>query len=159
MKYDAMNDVVKFNETSGNTIEKRPLDHPLVKLYLNLIDEELNGENELLDSYRKGDVKGVGDGAADLIVVTAGLMLALGWHPNELMKEVNASNLSKFCTSESDARLSVQRYAEDTRYFDVHYKQVGNLFVILGKKTDNPDGAFKILKGINFFEPEIKEPA
>lgn len=157
-KYDAMADIVKFNETGGNEIKPRGLDSPLVKLYLNLIDEELNGENELLDSVRKGSIVGTADGAGDLIVVTAGLLIALGYHPNDVMKKINSSNLSKFCTSEADAKLSVEAYADDPRYVDVHYRQVDVFFVIYGKKASNPNGAWKILKGINFFEPDIKEP-
>ncbi len=157
-KYDAMADIVKFNETAGNEITPRELDHPLVKLYLNLIDEELNGENELLDSVRKGDIPGAADGAGDLIVVTAGFLLSLGYHPNDVMRRINGSNLSKFCTSEADARLSVESYEDDPRYVDVHYQQVGDYYVIYGRKAETPNGAFKILKGIDYFDPQIPLP-
>lgn len=154
LEYDALSDIVKFNEPAGNKIEKRPLDHDLVKLYLNLIDEELNGKNELLDSYEKGDLEGTLDGGGDLIVVTAGLILALGYHPNEILKKINESNLSKFCTNEDDAVASVERYESDERYCNVEYQKVGDLYVIRGKKTENPDGGWKILKGISYAEPE-----
>lgn len=155
MKYDALSDIVKFNVTSGNDLTERPLDHELVKMYLNLIDEELNGKDELLHSYAKGDLSGVKDGAGDLIVVTAGLLCALGIHPNAVMREINGSNLSKFCKTEVDADRSVEAYQNDKRYFDVHWKKVGDVYVILGKKTDYPDGAYKILKGIDFYEPSL----
>lgn len=144
-----------WDATAGNTpVSSQDLSHPYVKLSVDLIDEEVNGENELLDSYARGDLKGVIDGMGDTLKVVCQLCFALNISPEELLKEVNDSNFSKFCMTEEQAIVSVDSYYDDTRYIDVHYVQVGEYYVIKGwKMGQNPKtDAPKILKAHNYKE-------
>ena len=59
--------------------------HPSTKLgkfRLRLIDEEINGKNELIDSIDKDDVIGIIDGLCDILYVTYGAMASFGMQPD-----------------------------------------------------------------------------
>ena len=149
---DQLQRVVEFNEIAGNESKVRDLNDPLVRLYVSLVEEEFN---EIFDALHENDRVGVLDGAGDLIVVAAGLIAMMGYNPVEILKEINDSNFSKYCTSEEEAVESVESYSDDPRYIEVCYKQVGDYFVILGKKVGHGGSGFKILKGVNYREPAL----
>lgn len=143
----------------NNPVLSQNLKHPYIKLSIDLVDEEVNGDGELLDSYTKGDLAGVIDGVGDTLKVVCQLCYALGIDPEELLKEVNDSNFSKFCTTSKQAIDSIKAYDNDQRYFSVYADKVwkgGNVeyFVIKGwkagqdPKTDHP----KILKAHDYKE-------
>ena len=58
--------VIKFNEIAGNNVK----DKSLIPLYKSLTEEELLGEDELIDSWNKGDMVGVLDGLIDSVFVS-----------------------------------------------------------------------------------------
>lgn len=58
--------VIKFNEIAGNNTK----DKSLIPLYKSLTEEELLGEDELIDSWNKGDMVGVLDGLIDSVFVS-----------------------------------------------------------------------------------------
>lgn len=145
--------IVQFNELAGNESYKRELEHDLVLTYLSLIKEE---QSELFKAWSEGDREETLDGAADLIVVAAGLLHALGYNPSEVLDEVCNANLSKFCTTEDEAKASIKAYENDSRYYDVHYTKVGDKYVIRGRKTDAQESDYKILKGIGTRKPCFK---
>lgn len=60
--------------------------HPSTKLgkfRLRLIDEEINGKNELIDSVDDDNAVGIIDGLCDILYVTYGAMAAFGMQPIE----------------------------------------------------------------------------
>lgn len=61
--------------------------------------------------------------------------------------EVMRSNFTKFCLNETDAGLSVQKYAKEGR--EVIYKKQWEYYVILDANTG------KILKGIHYEDPSL----
>ncbi len=61
--------------------------------------------------------------------------------------EVMRSNFTKFCTTESDAILSVEKYSKDGR--ETSFKKVGEYYVILDTNTG------KILKWIHYEDPQL----
>lgn len=148
---DNLKQIVKFNEIAGNTCEKRPLDHPLVERYADLMAEEY------LELDEAKTVKDTVDALCDLIVVASGMMHVMGYDPNKMLAEVNESNMSKFCFNKEDAIASVDAYEDDNRYVDVHYEKRGDAYVILGHKAGEEGGAYKILKGIHYREPNLEE--
>lgn len=150
---DSLARISDFNLISGNDKIRRPLDDVLVKLYRDLIDEEANVE--LDNAFDEGDLEEVLDALGDTIVVAAGCIHSLGFDPVEILTEIMDSNMSKFCYSETDAIASVDAYAGDERYHDVHFQIKEGVYVILGKKPSG-DG-WKILKGINYREPNLKK--
>lgn len=160
MSERTVQDIVLFNRLGGNEANKVPYEtresfddvmkNDLVQRYLDLINEEY--EKELLVAKSVDELL---DAAGDLIVVTVGLIFAAGYDPLKVMREINRSNLSKFCTTEEDAIESVKRYENDERYFDVKYEKRDDLYVILGRKVgEGNDSAYKILKGIDYSEPD-----
>ena len=149
----------QWDALAGNKpVEDQDLRHPYICLSADLIDEEVNGNGELLWSYYKGDILGVIDGLGDSLKVVCQMCFALGVNPEEVLKAVNDSNYSKFCTNEEDAIASVIAYKDDERYRDVFYEQVGDYFVIKGWKSEQNVNADmpKILKGIHYFEPKLE---
>lgn len=64
--------------------------HPSTKLgkfRLRLINEEIGGKNELIDSVDKDDVTGIIDGLCDILYVTYGAMAAFGIQPVEYVAQ------------------------------------------------------------------------
>lgn len=149
---------VNWDKTAGNFSSKtQDLNDPYVRLSVNLVDEEVNGIGELLDSFRKGDVKGTLDGCADALKVVCQLVYSLDVCPEELLREINISNFSKFCYTREDAERSVMKYECSEDYKGVFYEVVNGHYVIKGFKlsqnvlTDTP----KVLKGVNYREPDL----
>jgi len=115
-------------------------------LWINLMKEELE---ETIAATEDNNPEGILDGLADLIWVTC------NWaHMNNLdlismLKKVEESNYSKFCTSLDEAVQTVEAYENGTHwdkldvkvkcYFDI----VGDYYIVKRK-----DG--KILKSINY---------
>ena len=115
-------------------------------LWINLMKEELE---ETTAATEDNNPEGILDGLADLIWVTC------NWaHMNNLdlvsmLKKVEESNYSKFCTSLDEAVQTVEAYENGTHwdkldvkvkcYFDI----VGDYYIVKRK-----DG--KILKSINY---------
>ena len=150
---------IEWDKTAGSVpVEAQDLSHPYVQLSASLIDEEVNGEGELLDSFYKGDLVGVVDGLGDVLKVVCQMCYALDINPEELLKEINDSNFSKFCTKELDAAISVAAYNRGNRYKDVFYEKVDDLWVIRGWKVDQDVNTAtpKVLKGINYREPDLQ---
>lgn len=141
-----------FNELAGNTFEKRGMRDSSVLIQANLIEEEYV---EMDEAFLQNDMTALVDSVCDLTVVSIGMLHKLGIDPVEAMKEVNESNLSKFCKTEYQANASVKKYEGDSRYSDVHHSKVGDWWVIYGKKADT-DG-WKVLKGVNYKEPDFSQ--
>lgn len=145
--------IAEFNELGGNERFKRTLEDDLILTYLSLIKEE---KQELFKAWSEGDREEVLDGALDLIFVAGGLVHSLGYDITEVLDEVCEANASKFCTTLQEAEASVLAYEHDNRYFDVHYVEIGDKYVIKGRKIEAPDGDYKILKGVNTRKPSFK---
>ncbi len=65
-------------------------------------------------------------------------------------QEVQASNLSKACTSEEEAQETVRvRSAEQKE--PCHYEQVGKYFIVYRTRDR------KVMKNINYFRPDLKQ--
>jgi hypothetical protein len=152
--FDTFPAISKFNEIAGENMQFRSLNDPSIELQIKLIDEEVN--DELQWALEKENLVGILDACADSIVVISGLIHKLGFKTQDVMNIINEANFSKFCDNEVDADLSVQWYEQnDNRYVDVHWKKIDDFYVIFGKKSYSDD-SYKILKGINFVDPETQ---
>ena len=114
--------IYKFNEY-GNT----PIDdsYENIRQAINLAQEEVR---ETVEANRDGDMTGVLDGVVDIIVTAVGISYRAGLTRQQLelaLSVVNEANLSKFPTTEEDAKKSVENYIDDPRYTDVKYEKVG----------------------------------
>lgn len=73
-------------------------------LRIALMREELEGENELIDSMLKGDLVGIADGLADVLYVVIGTAVAYGIDVQEVFDEVQRSNMTKATWNEEEKR-------------------------------------------------------
>ena len=133
-----------WNEVAGN---KREPNEQLLKLYIDLIHEELQELHEAESDVEELDALG------DLLVVVTGAIHAKGRRAEDVLKRINDSNFSKFDTTEEDAKYSVLSYGGDSRYENVRYEKVGDYFVIRGDKVGGAKN--KILKSHKYKEPEL----
>ena len=69
-------DILKFSELMGNKVG----DQSKIDLYVDLLNEEFNGQGEFRQSLRAGDKIGVRDGLADIFVVAVLHAHLCGYH-------------------------------------------------------------------------------
>lgn len=120
----------------------------LVNQMFSLIDEETKELREAIDN---NDVVEIRDALADILYVTYGMGYRLGIEMDKDFDIVHSSNMSKFCTSEKEAKQTVESYvakhkAGDSPYDSPYYEKIPNtnLWVIRNRSTG------KVLKNINY---------
>lgn len=86
------------------------------------------------------------------IQVVCDILYIKGYDPEQVLKVVNDSNFTKFCTSALEAKASVHAYTKKSRYRNVKSKRVGKYWVIYGDDVLHGIKG-KTLKGIHFGEP------
>jgi len=141
----------------GNERKKRELSDPLVRDYIRYLKEEVA---ETLKADIDNDLVEVLDGCFDILKVTAGLVHALGYCPEELMRVGNDSNFSKFALDEWEAETSAIAYNSKERYHDCYYQEVDGIYVIRGYEAgQSPDESVgKVLKNATTYHaPKLEE--
>lgn len=147
----------EWDKMCGNVPTTQDLTDRYTQRSMDLVKEEYN--TELLPYYEQGNLKEVLDAIGDSFKVLSQLAYSLQVDPEEIFKEVNDSNYSKFCDTLEDAKKSVESYDNDTRYHSVYYELVGDQYVIFGYKDGEVAGEVqpKVLKGIHYREPDIQK--
>lgn len=142
--------VLEFNTSFGVPINKQPqLDifdqNPkLLALRLSLIDEEVK---ELHDAYDQKDFVEAIDALTDIMYVTLGAFTAFGVNADEAFSIVHNSNMSKLCTSEEEAKQTVEWYKNNQKTYDTpayRKSQYDKYWVVYNESSG------KILKSINY---------
>lgn len=121
-----------------------------IKLGINLIKEELG---ELEDALKSNNKKEVLDASGDLLWVVIRLLMDIGVYNTigKIIEKIYHSNMSKACYSEQEAINSVKVYQE--KGIHTYYRKKENEQVwIIYRMSDN-----KVLKSINFQEPDFKD--
>ena len=90
----------------------------LVSGALALIREEVR---ELEEAVQAEDMVEVLDALGDILVVTYGMAYRLGYNADEVYDMIHKSNMSKFCTSEEEARATVDKYKSEYEAGNSHY--------------------------------------
>ncbi len=146
-----------FDMPSGAPIRPHVVqDEPdLVKLRINLITEEVK---ELVEAIRDNDMKEIRDALADILYVVYGTADAFGINADADFAIVHNSNMTKLCSSEEEAKLTVADYEAkykaakspyDSPYY--YYLPELNKWVIKNRSTG------KVLKNINYQKVEWKD--
>ena len=65
-------------------------------------------------------------------------------------QEVQASNLSKACSTEEEAIQTVTQRSEEQGE-PCHYEQVGNMYIVYRTRDR------KVMKNINYFRPNLRQ--
>jgi predicted HAD superfamily Cof-like phosphohydrolase len=155
--------VVDFNTSFGVPLHKTPQfdifkkDPKLLAYRLSLIDEEVK---ELHDAVVQEDFTESIDALADILYVVYGAFTAMGVDADLAYQIVHKSNMSKLCTSEDEAKQTVEWYkANEKRYDSPSYRKSAcdKYWVIFNESTG------KVLKNINYtpanFSTLFKVPA
>jgi hypothetical protein len=136
--------VADFHKTFQHPIQEKPVipDEKRCRLRVALIAEELK---ELEDAIHEKDIVGVADALADIQYVLSGAILefGLGDKFKELFEEVQRSNMSKACTTEEDARKTVEYYRLKDGT-ECYFKEAAGRWLVY-RSSDN-----KTLKSINY---------
>ena len=148
---ESLESVAEFHKTFKHPIEPEPVIPAPERcaLRVSLISEELK---ELEEAITNNDLVEVADALCDIQYVLSGAVLefGLGEKFKVLFDEVQRSNMSKACKTESEAKETVAYY-EKERNTECYYKEIDGLFLVY-RKGDN-----KTLKSINYSPADLKK--
>ena len=147
-----VSEVETFNNTMGKGWQNRTtptINKADADFVVNFIQEELD---ELKEAIEENDIVGVFDAILDITYVGLGngaLVFGLKDKMLDGYAEVQASNLSKVCKTEEEAKQTVEvRSKEQGR--PCHYEKVGDNWIVY--RDD-----MKVMKSINYFKPDLKK--
>jgi predicted HAD superfamily Cof-like phosphohydrolase len=147
---DALKLVADFHQTFKHPIRNYPGLPPedRCKLRVSLIAEELK---ELEQAIRDKDIVEIADALCDIQYVLSGAILefGLGEKFKELFEEVQRSNMSKACSSEEEARQTVEHYKKKDGT-ECYYTQAGEKWLVY-RKSDN-----KTIKSVGYSPADLK---
>ena len=115
-----------------------------MRLAMDLIDEEFMETVQAIDQKNFKEVK---DGLGDLLWVTVRAMMEFGVDPEETIKQIYQSNMSKADYTEEDAIKTRDKYKEQG--IDTYMRIRNGVYI-----TYNADTG-KILKSCNFKAPNF----
>ena len=145
-----VDEVEVFNKTFGkpnNYTPTVPNDKKLTDFVVSFIREETK---ELEEAIRDRDIVEILDAICDLMYVAVGNATMVFGLKDKLIPayaEVQASNMSKSCASEEEAKATVEERSKE--HGECYYRQVGDRYVVYRKSDD------KVMKSINYFAPNL----
>jgi len=116
----------------------------------NFILEELE---EYREACERGDIVEVLDALCDITYVSLGNGAMLHGLKDKIWpayQEVQASNLSKACSSEKEAQATVEQRSKEQGEA-CHYEKVGDKYIVYRSRDR------KVMKNINYFRPNLKQ--
>ena len=116
----------------------------------NFILEELE---EYREACERGDIIEVLDALCDITYVSLGNGVMLHGLKDKIWpayQEVQASNLSKACSNEEEAKATVEQRSQEQGE-PCHYEEVGDKYIVY-RSSDR-----KVMKSINYFKPDLKQ--
>ena len=147
-----VNEVEEFNSTFGKPNNYEPI-IPERKEWMfvyDFIQEELA---EYKEACENGDIVEVLDALCDITYVSLGNGTMLHGLKDKIWpayQEVQASNLSKACSSEDEAQATVEKRSKEQGEA-CHYEKVGDKYVVYRSRDR------KVMKNINYFRPNLKQ--
>ena len=147
-----IDEVEEFNAVMGkpNNYEPTIPERKEWEFVYNFILEELE---EYREACEGGDIVEVLDALCDITYVATGNGTMLHGLKDKIWpayQEVQASNLSKACQTEDEAKATViQRSSEQGE--ECHYEKVGNYYVVYRTRDR------KVMKNVNYFRPDLSQ--
>lgn len=155
MNIPFLEDIHKFNLTFHKLESVTPTIPKNYQFILDTIQEE---KDELEEAFKNKDIVEVADALADLLYFVGNGILATGLASRfrQIWDEVQASNMSKVCRSEDEAKASI-KYMEGLKGVPYYYKEwtditTGEKYWIVYRESDDKAG-----KCINWFEPDLQK--
>jgi len=145
-------EVEKFNNSMGKPNNNTP-NIPNIKAWEFVYNFIIEENNEYKEACIDKDIVGVLDALCDIIYVGVGNLAMLHGLKDKLIPayaEVQASNMSKSCTTEEEAAETVKERSEELQV-DCHYEKVGMHWVVY-RSSDK-----KVMKSIKYFAPNLKQ--
>jgi predicted HAD superfamily Cof-like phosphohydrolase len=147
---NSLNQVADFHRTFNAPI----LDTPQIpseqrcQLRVALLQEELD---ELAQAIKDNDLVEIADALCDIQYVLSGAVLEFGLGDKfvKLFNEVQRSNMSKACSTEEEAQMTLEHYKQKDGT-EGYYKQVGDKWVTYRNGDD------KVLKSVGYSPANIK---
>jgi hypothetical protein len=153
MKVPFVDEVEHFNNIMGKGWQNRTtptIDLKDAQFVIDFIQEELD---ELKEAVIHNDIVGVLDALLDITYVGLGNGALVFGLKDKILKgyaEVQASNLSKVCTTEEEA-IETVKVRSQQQGEPCHYERIGDNYVVF-RTRDN-----KVMKSINYFPPNLKQ--
>ena len=147
-----VDEVQEFNDMMGkpNNYEPTVGEKKQWMFVYNFILEELE---EYKEACEKGDIVGILDALCDITYVSLGNGTMLHGLKGQIWKayqEVQASNMSKSCTTEQEAIDTVTVRSNEQKE-ECHYETVGDKYVVYRSRDR------KVMKSINYFKPNLEQ--
>jgi len=148
-----VSEVEEFNAVMGKDWQNRStptIDKKDAEFVINFIQEELD---ELREAVEQENIQEILDAILDITYVGLGngaMVFGLKDKIWEAYQEVQASNLSKICTTLEEAEETVKVCSEQQGE-PCHYEEVGENYVVY-RTSDK-----KVMKSINYFRPDLSK--
>jgi predicted HAD superfamily Cof-like phosphohydrolase len=147
-----VDEVEEFNDTFGKPNNYRPNipSRNEWEFVYNFVLEELEEYKEACES---GDIVGVLDALCDITYVSLGNGVMLHGLRRKILPayaEVQASNMSKSCVTEEEARQTVELRSKEQGE-PCHYEEKGDYYVVYRSRDR------KVMKSINYFKPDLTQ--
>jgi len=148
-----VSEVEEFNTVMGKGWQNRSvptIDKKDAEFVINFIQEELD---ELREAVEQENIQEILDAILDITYVGLGngaMVFGLKDKIWEAYQEVQASNLSKICTTLEEAEETVKVRSEQQGE-PCHYEEIGDNYVVY-RTSDK-----KVMKSINYFRPDLSK--
>ena len=148
-----VSEVEEFNVVMGKDWQNRStptINKKDAEFVINFIQEELD---ELREAVEQENIQEILDAILDITYVGLGngaMVFGLKDKIWEAYQEVQASNLSKICTTLEEAEETVKVRSEQQGE-PCHYEEVGENYVVY-RTSDK-----KVMKSINYFRPDLSK--
>ena len=147
---DFVNEVEEFNATFGKPNNYEPT-IPAKKEWQFVYDFILEELEEYREACERGDIVEVLDALCDIAYVSIGNGVMLHGLKDKIWpayQEVQASNMSKACKTEEEAKETVTQRSKEQGE-ECHYEKVGDRYVVYRSRDR------KVMKSINYFRPDL----
>ena len=148
-----VNEVETFNATFGKPNNYEPT-IPEKKEWQFVYDFILEELEEYREACERGDIVEILDALCDITYVSLGNGVMLHGLKDKIWPaylEVQASNMSKACTSEEEAMETVSKRSEEQGEA-CHFEKIEEGRFIVYRTRDR-----KVMKSINYFRPDLKQ--
>ena len=148
-----VDEVEIFNNTFGKPNNYEPT-IPAKKEWQFVYDFILEELEEYREACERGDIVEVLDALCDITYVSLGNGAMLHGLKDKIWpayQEVQASNMSKACTTEEEAILSVSKRSEEQGEA-CHFEKVAKGRFVVYRTRDR-----KVMKSINYFRPDLHQ--
>ena len=147
-----VDEVEEFNATMGKPNNYNPNipDEKEWMFVYNFILEELE---EYKHACETGNIVEVLDALCDITYVSLGngaMLHGLKDKVRPAYQEVQASNMSKACSSEEEAQATVTLRSKEQNE-PCHYEKVGEYYIVYRTRDK------KVMKNINYFRPDLSQ--